>query len=310
MSPRAGAAVRIDDGSGRGSLPAVRDRTLGGPGTEEEDSVAKTTAHALSVIVPTKNEEGNVEPLIARIEHALDPVTTEVVFVDDSDDRTAEHIQVQRAKAACRIELVHRPPAERRGGLGGAVLEGISVARTPWVCVMDADLQHPPELIPKLLATALNSNASLVVASRYTRDGSMGAFGRGRRLISRASAGAARLAFPLRLKAVSDPMSGFFLVRRDAVDVAQLRPQGFKILLEILARQRGLSVAEVPFVFGKRYRGETKASLREGLVYGFQLLRLRCAAFLPLRTRPSRRAFAHLGKGVAPPEDEEGACAS
>jgi glycosyltransferase involved in cell wall biosynthesis len=277
---------------------------------EDEGRAANAIPYTISVIIPTKNEEENVAPLIGRIARALNPVTTELIFADDSDDQTAAVIEAKRATEACRIELIHRPPEKRRGGLGGAVVEAMSVARARWVCVMDGDLQHPPELIAELVATAEASGAAVVIASRHTSGAGMDGFGLGRTLLSSAAARAARLAFPRRLRRVSDPMSGFFLVRRNAIDVGALRPRGFKILIEILARHPDLRVAEVPFVFGARYLGETKASLREGFVYGLQLLRLRAAAFRPGGSRFSGRAVTRLQEFPTPPIDEESLCGS
>jgi putative flippase GtrA len=147
-------------------------------------------------------------------------------------------------------------------------------ARAPYVCVMDADLQHPPEVLEDMYAEALASASDVVVASRFCRGGDKGAFGRIRSGLSRLSARAAVILFPTRLWHVTDPMSGCFLVRREVVDLDVLRPRGFKILLEILVRTPRLKVSEVPFGFGERHAGHTKASAREALRYAGQLGRL------------------------------------
>jgi dolichol-phosphate mannosyltransferase len=276
----------------------------------ENGHAAWTIAQTVSVVVPTRNEEKNVAPLIARTERALGRKKLELIFVDDSDDATPTFVEAAAAMAAFPIELIHRPAGKRRGGLGSAVLDGMRSAHTAWICVMDGDLQHPPELIPALVAKAEASGAEVVIASRYARDGSADGLGAGRALLSGAAAGAARLAFPRRLRAVSDPMSGFFLVRRDAIDFDALHPKGFKILVEILARHRDLGVAEIPFVFGARFHGETKASLREGIVYGLQLLRLRAAAFRDVGPPFSRRAAMHVRGFRSAPVDKESICGS
>ena len=177
------------------------------------------------------------------------------------------------------IVLVPQSTSRRIGGLGGAVVQGLRVARAPWVCVMDADLQHPPELITALLEQAEARDLDLVVASRYCQPGERNGFGWARAMASRSSTTAARLLFPQRLRQVTDPMSGFFLVRRDAIAVDELRPRGFKILLEILVRNPGLRVAEVWFAFGERHAGRSKATIREGLRYLSLLARLRFARF-------------------------------
>lgn len=220
----------------------------------------------VSVIAPTRNEAANIAPLVARLERVL-PDGSEIVFVDDSDDDTPAVIESMASRSRCPIRLIHRPPGQRAGGLGGAVVAGLRTARSAWDCVMDADLQHPPELIPRLLAQARLTQADLVIASRYCGEGKAEGLDGIRTAISRASTTAARLAFPRRLRRVSDPMSGFFLLRKDLIDLDALQPRGFKILLEILVRNRHLKVSEVGFEFGKRHAGESKASLREGLRY-------------------------------------------
>lgn len=232
---------------------------------------------ALSVVVPTRNEAGNVAELTRRLGAAAGQLPMEVIFVDDSTDETPEAIAALDAQQNRSIVLHHRPLEQRSGGLGGAVVEGLRLAKAPWVCVMDADLQHPPEIVPSMLDQAERTKADVVVASRYCGDGDAESFSRVRATISRGSALAAHLLFPRRLQGVTDPMSGFFLVRRSAIDPDLLKPNGFKILLEIIGRTPGLRVAEVPFQFGTRYAGESKASLQEGIRYLQLLVGLRFA---------------------------------
>ncbi|MCS7257209.1 MAG: glycosyltransferase [Thermomicrobium sp.] len=248
-----------------------------GPATATEPTAVLEAPPAalppVSVIVPTRNEADNVEPLLARLLPQLPP-GSEVIFVDDSDDDTPQHVTAQAARDE-RIRLVHRPPGTRDGGLGGAVLAGLRTAQCEWVGVMDADLQHPPELVPRFLAAAQLYGVDLVVGSRYRDDGQARGLDVLRFAISRASTTLARLAFPLRLRTVTDPMSGFFLVRRDQLRIDALRPRGFKILLEILVRHPQLRVVEVSYVFGHRHAGQSKASLREGFRYLGHLATLR-----------------------------------
>jgi dolichol-phosphate mannosyltransferase len=233
----------------------------------------------LSVVVPTKNERDNVAALVERLEAALPTVAMEIVFVDDSTDGTRE--LVEELAEDGRHELVLVPQAKQRRicGLGAAVLQGLRAARAPWVCVMDADLQHPPELIAALLEQGESRELDIVVASRYCEDGDAGGFGWMRAMASRSTTTAARLLFPRRLRGVRDPMSGFFLVRLDALDLDALRPRGFKVLLEILVRHPHLRAAEVSFKFGERRAGRSKASVREGMRYLGLLARLRFARF-------------------------------
>ena len=233
----------------------------------------------LTVVVPTKNERENVPHVVERLEAALPTVPLEIVFVDDSDDGTAELVQDLVSGTGRQIVLLKQSHDRHIGGLGAAVVQGLREARAPWVCVMDADLQHPPELVAALLEQAESRDLDVVVASRYCDQGDTGSFGWARAMASRSTTTAARLLFPRRLRSVTDPMSGFFLVRRDALDLDRLRPRGFKILLELLVRHPDLRAAEVSFTFGERRFGRSKAGIREGVRYLSLLARLRFARF-------------------------------
>jgi dolichol-phosphate mannosyltransferase len=216
-----------------------------------------------------------VDALVSSLEPALAACAAEVIFVDDSDDETPERVAECSRSAALTVRLLHRPPEQRAGGLGGAVVEGLRQARGSWVCVMDADLQHPPATVARLLEAAEARHLDLVVATRFRDGGSDGGLGTVRRAISRGSAAAARLLFPRRLRGVSDPMSGFFLIRRSAVELQRLRPNGFKILLELIVRSSFRAIGEVPYVLAERHTGQSKASLREGTRFLAQLVSLR-----------------------------------
>lgn len=228
----------------------------------------------LSIIVPTRNEAGNVFPLLTRIEAAKSELPrVEVIYVDDSDDETPSVIKRASSQFPFDIKLIERPP-ERRNGLGKAVVEGMRVAESDWICVMDGDLQHPPEVIPQLLAKAQEDGATLVAASRLTEGGGTEGLSFFRKLVSYGLALFSRLAFPKRLKKVTDPLTGFFLVQRDQLNPDKLQPEGFKILLEVLIRSPKIEVTEVPFEFGERVNGESKASSKEALLLFKQMFRL------------------------------------
>jgi dolichol-phosphate mannosyltransferase len=229
------------------------------------------------VLVPTRHEAGNVGPLVARLGPVLAGLGGEVLFVDDSDDHTPAAVAAAASAAAVPVRLLHRAPGERTGGLGGAVREGLAAATARWTVVMDGDLQHPPERVPDLIAAGERA-ADLVVATRYAGAGSARRLSsRLRGLASRGAGAAAKVVFPRALAGVSDPMSGFFAVRTAAVCPGDLRPRGFKILLEMLVRTPGLRVAEVPFTFAERHDGQSKASAREAARYLRQLVALRLA---------------------------------
>src|SRR3954463_6386625 len=227
------------------------------PGRLERRSRTRPTTPDLTIVVPTRDEAANVAPLLDRLGRVVPHQRLEIVFVDDSEDDTPRAVAEAGTRCSRTVGLIHRPPERRADGLGGAVVEGLCAARAPWVCVMDGDLQHPPELIGEMLDEALRTEADLVVASRRAPHGDSDGLPRPRKLISRAFTALARALFARRLAGVSDPMSGFFLIRRDVVDVTELEPHGFKILLEILVRTPGLKVAEVPFHFGERVAGES-----------------------------------------------------
>jgi glycosyltransferase involved in cell wall biosynthesis len=253
----------------------------------------------LAVLVPTRNEAANIEELLRRISAAVTGIPTEIVFVDDSDDDTPaviRRVARQRGGGACLVSLIHRRGGQRTGGLGGAVVDGLRATDAPWVCVLDADLQHPPEVVPRLLAAAERERTDLAVASRYCGTGRTDGLGPARALISVACGSAAKLLFPMRLRDVTDPMSGFFLVRRSAVRLDGLRPRGFKILLELLVRHGGLRATEIGYTFADRHAGESKGTLREGFTYLGALagLRLGRGAPPPARTMDGAAAVEPL----------------
>ena len=250
----------------------------------------------VSIIVPTRNERDNIAPLLDRLAPALADRCAEVVFVDDSSDDTPEAIASGAVRPGLMVRCLHRSPEQRHGGLGGAVIEGLRAAAAPVAVVMDGDLQHPPEMVPVLVQKVEGGAADLVVGSRYTSGGTAsGLSGLAREAVSRSSTRLSRVVFRRRLKGMSDPMSGFFAVRIATLDLDRMRPMGFKILLEILARS-SLAVDEVGFSFGERNSGASKAGVREGVNFLLQLARLRLACTLSTKRR---RVAAFAAVGVA-----------
>jgi glycosyltransferase involved in cell wall biosynthesis len=257
-----------------------------------DDDPAPSTQPDVTVVVPTRNEAGNVATLVKRLEPALAGHRAELLFVDDSDDATPEAVLTTASRCRLSIRVLHRERRDRSGGLGGAVLLGLRAARAPWVVVMDGDLQHPPEIVPRLLDAA-DERTDLVVASRYCENGSRtGLNGRSRRAVSGGATLLTRAFFPLRLRGISDPMSGFFAVRRAALSLDGLHPIGFKILLELIARTPRLRSREVPFVFAERGSGRSKATLAEGIRFARHLSRL-VASRIPGIRRPGA-----IGRGL------------
>jgi dolichol-phosphate mannosyltransferase len=271
----------------------LRRPVLPQPRTPPDVLAAAPVAPRLSVLVPTRNEAHNIGPLLRRLDEALRGLAAEVIFVDDSDDGTPEAIARVRPTVSLPVRVHHRAPRDRVGGLGGAVSEGFALCAAPYAVIIDGDLQHPPETIPALLAAALPDAADVVIGSRYVPGGSAsGLAGTTRHLVSTGSNLLCRLAFPRRLRGVSDVMSGFFLVRVAAVDQSGLRPDGYKILLELLATAGPLRIREVGYTFAERHAGASNASMSEGVRFVRRLFSLRVP-------RPAR--FALVGaSGTVP----------
>ncbi|UTT53507.1 glycosyltransferase [Microbacterium maritypicum] len=227
----------------------------------------------VTIIVPTFNERDNVAELVARTAVALEGWDAEILFVDDSTDDTAAEVERVAADSPIPVRVIHR--SENTGGLGGAVVIGLEAAVSDVCIVMDGDLQHPPELLPVLLARFTQGDADVVAASRYVGGGDTSGLGTAVRFgVSRVATWLTRAMFPIRLARSTDPMTGFFLVDRGRLDVSTLQPRGFKILLEILARN-DLRIAEVPMEFAERRHGTSKASFRQGAMFLEHLARLR-----------------------------------
>lgn len=218
----------------------------------------------LSVVLPTYKEKDNVAELIRRLDSALAGVEWEAIFVDDnSPDGTAEAAK-RIAATDLRVRCLKRVG---RRGLAGACIEGMLSSSAPYVAVMDADLQHDERILTAMLETLRTGKADLVAASRHIEGGSAASLKKSRGAISKVATALTRnvLSVPL-----SDPMSGFFMMRRDRFDAVapKLSPVGFKILLDIVATAGpGLRVAEQSYVFGKREQGESKFNVQIGLEF-------------------------------------------
>jgi dolichol-phosphate mannosyltransferase len=225
----------------------------------------EVAAPELSVVLPTRNEAGNIAPLLSQLQAALEGVSFELIFVDDSDDHTSDLVE-RASQDDDRVRLLHRAPGSRQGGLSTAVVLGLREARGRLVCVMDADLQHPPETIPRMLQ-AEAAGADLVVASRYQLGSSRrGLAGGLRQVVSRSATLLVRAVF-LEARASSDPLAGFFVCRASLLRGLELRPVGFKILLELLVCSPGIRVRDVPLQFLARTAGVSKVSTAQGLLF-------------------------------------------
>lgn len=240
------------------------------------------TEPRLSIVVPTLNEEGNIGELVRRLEATLAGIDHETIVVDDdSTDRTRAE-----AKAAGGVRVLHRREAE---GLSSAVLDGLRVAEGEFVCVMDGDLQHPPEAVLDLLAQAHDEGVDLVVGSRYVTMGEVRGFPPSRRAVSQGARVLAHAASPtVRARGLEDPTSGFFLVRRSVLELDAIEPRGYKILLDVLHACPIREVREVGITFRGRSGGQSKMTLATAVAYLHQLASFAFRA-------PANRRFAKFG---------------
>jgi dolichol-phosphate mannosyltransferase len=243
----------------------------------------------LSIVTPTYNEAPNVDPFIQEVSLALDGLDYEILFVDDdSPDLTWLKVE-QIAEHNSRVRVLRRT---RSKGLASAVKEGFCEAHGDVVACMDADLQHNPAILPRMLQE-LAIGTDLVVGSRYVSAGGTPNWNWCRKCGSSVATGMARFCIGVRL---TDPMSGFFMLRRrDFLSVAEkVNAEGFKILLEIVAKMKPKKVSEVPLTFRPRVAGISKLTSRIVLQYIHQLWRLswdRWRAQLRSAARSTRITF-------------------
>ncbi len=222
----------------------------------------------LSVIVPTYNESGNVETLVKKIDDALTGIEHDIWFIDDSTDDTPEVLKkLSESNPGVRFE--HR---SNEKGLATAVLRGFEIADGDFLACMDADLQHPPEVLRPMFA-AMRSGADLCIPSRLIPGGSDGGLNPIRKFVSGTARWMGKLALPC-LRKISDPTSGLFMFRRRILQDAKLQPVGWKIMVEVLAMTQYRLIVEIPYEFHDRTSGESKLSRKVTLEYIRQLLGL------------------------------------
>lgn len=242
----------------------------------------------LAVVVPTFEERENIEALYRRLCDVLSGVDWELVVVDD-DSPDGTYLQArQMARRYANVRVVHRV---YRRGLSSACIEGMLATASPYVAVMDADLQHDERLLPEMLRTLRAEDLDLVVGSRHVAGGSLGTWSEDRQLASRVATRLSQLVLKADLK---DPMSGFFMLRRELIDevVRDLSGIGFKILLDIfISAKRPLRFKELPYTFGVRVAGSSKLDSMVATEYILMLLDKTVGRYIPTRFIP----FAFIG---------------
>ncbi|HUK52681.1 MAG TPA: polyprenol monophosphomannose synthase, partial [Candidatus Binatia bacterium] len=228
----------------------------------------------ISVVIPTYKERANIGRLVERTGAALATLGEEfeLIIVDDnSPDGTGEEVRRLAAEGRPWLRLLVR---ENERDLSTAVIAGWRIARGEILGCMDADLQHPPETLPKLVQELRRTGADIVVGSRYVAGGGVSHWSLFRRFISWSATLMASLILPGTLGRVHDPMSGFFVVRRAVLERVALNPIGYKILLEVLAKGNYARVLEVPYVFEERSKGGSKMSSKTVFQYLAHLMRI------------------------------------
>ncbi len=249
----------------------------------------------LSLIVPTYNESRNLEELLRQLTAVLEPCLAgeyEILVVDDDSPDGTWAVAMRLSERWPAVRVMRRRSEK---GLSTAVIRGWQAARGETLAVIDADLQHPPEVLARLWE-AIQAGADLAVASRHTEGGGVSDWSALRRLLSRGAQLLGLALLPSVVGRVSDPMSGYFMLRRAAIAGAELSPLGYKILIEVLGRGRIRTISEVGYVFRERLAGESKVTARLYADYLRHLLRLRLAT-LPARF-PRFAAVGLSGVGV------------
>jgi dolichol-phosphate mannosyltransferase len=234
----------------------------------------------LAVIVPTFNEGGNVGLLLERLAEALHGIAWEAIFVDDGSTDDTVPILTSAALNDPRVRLIRR---FGRRGLSSAVIEGMLASAAPVLAVIDGDLQHDERILPKLLDRIVAQGADMAIGTRYAPGGSAEGWQNARLKLSRLATQVAGSVLRVRL---SDPMSGFFAIRRDAflASLPKLSSLGYKIMLDIVASApKPLQIREEPYQFRPRVAGQSKLDVTIVLEYGLLLADKTIGRFIPLR---------------------------
>lgn len=243
-------------------------------------SVQSVRPPILSIVVPTFNETENLRELVRRLEELLSGYDWEVVFVDDDSTDGSTSTLFSLAQSNPRVRFLHRIG---RRGLSSAVIEGILSTSAPYVAVMDADLQHDENCLLPMIEALRTSDCDVVIGSRYLLEGGIDGWNATRATISQSATKIAQVLLHVRS---TDPMSGFFMLRREAFNgsVRRLSVMGYKILLDILvSAPKPLKIVEIPYVFRNRVHGESKLDSAVAWEYIMLLLDKTIGRAIPVR---------------------------
>jgi dolichol-phosphate mannosyltransferase len=241
----------------------------------------------ISLIIPTYNEKDNVIPLVERLDRALSGYKYEIILVDDnSHDGTIDIANGLTSRYPVKV-VVRR----NERGLATAVIHGLKYASGEIIGVMDADLQHPPEVVPDLIK-AMENGADMVIGSRYVPGGGCPNWGLSRKVISKVALEISHILLPS-TRRVKDPLAGFFMFKRKNIDPARLKPIGYKISLEIMLMGNFKNIVEVPYMFNERSAGQSKLRPQQQIDY------LKHIFNLMSRTGELKRFLRFIGVGLS-----------
>jgi len=236
-----------------------------------ETQIPETFQPSLSIIIPTYNEADNIAELINRIEQSLKGYNFEVIIVDDNSQDGTAGIVNELCKTYKNVKLFKR--LEKRG-LASAVVYGVNKTNAEVIVILDADLQHPPEIIPALFEKLKKDDYDIVIASRYICGSRIKEWSLWRKFISLCAIFLAKFLLP-ETRGIGDVTSGYFIFKRDVIKGVSFNAKSFKLLLEILVKANYKSVTEIPYTFTCRKKGRSKLNLFEVLEYLILLLRLK-----------------------------------
>ncbi len=246
----------------------------------------------VSIVVPSYNEKDNVKKLVEQIDEALSGIDHEILFVDDSTDDTPKILE-ELSKEKAHVRYKHR---ENEKGLATAVILGFKLAEGDYLACMDADLQHPPAILRPMYA-ALESGADFCIPSRLIPGGDDGGLNWYRKFVSGTARLIGQVLLPC-LRKISDPTSGLFMFRRECIKDADMRPVGWKIMVEVLATARYGSIVEIPYAFQERNSGESKLDSKVTIQYLQQCFGLMSRAVKNKNVRVERWTKAQTDEAV------------